>query len=222
MATKATDRKSDVKNKQHMSGEATCSKHTTSNATLEIDIEIILDCVLQKLLLKKRTYLLRTNHLKSGSKNLDFHLANHRQREVNQTYAMGKPRGDKVYLSSTSSTMIVDDSEIPTIKALKNVNSSAPRYRLELDVSDDTAQIVVVMFDETATALVGCSAGSLMDIEDEMVIHYFSLVIEDFNAEASGDSSRVLIEDSTEDVSCGTPEDGNTDKAGSRSDKKKG
>ncbi|GJU19988.1 nucleic acid-binding, OB-fold protein, partial [Tanacetum coccineum] len=95
-------------------------------------------------------------------------------------------------------------------------------YRLELDVSDDTAQIVVVMFDETATALVGCSAGSLMDIEDEMVIHYFSLVIEDFNAEASGDSSRVLIEDSTEDVSCGTPEDGNTDKAGSRSDKKKG
>nr|GEX45136.1 hypothetical protein [Tanacetum cinerariifolium] len=33
----------------------------------------------------------RTNHLKSGSKNLDFHLANHRA--VNQSNAMGKPRG---------------------------------------------------------------------------------------------------------------------------------
>ncbi|GJV23239.1 hypothetical protein Tco_1375934 [Tanacetum coccineum] len=78
----------------------------------------------------------RTNHLKSGSKNLDFHLANHRQREVNQTYAMGKPRGDKVYLSSTSSTMIVDDSEIPTIKALKNVNRCPDNNTLRGQVID--------------------------------------------------------------------------------------
>nr|GFB20610.1 hypothetical protein [Tanacetum cinerariifolium] len=69
-------------------------------------------------------------------------------------------------------------------------------------------------------------------------------VIEDSDAETSGDSSgcvrknkagtlsdnkrrkwpprRVLIEDSIKDVSCGTPEDGNKDRAGSRSDKKKG
>ncbi|GJU41467.1 hypothetical protein Tco_1194424 [Tanacetum coccineum] len=58
-----------------------------------------------------------------GSKNLDFHLADHRQRTVNQSYAMRKPRGDKVYLSSTSSTMILDDAEIHAIKALKNANS---------------------------------------------------------------------------------------------------
>ncbi|GKB62292.1 putative reverse transcriptase domain-containing protein [Tanacetum coccineum] len=45
--------------------------------------------------------------------------------------------------------------------------SHEKRYRLELDVSDDTTQTVIVMFDETATALVGCSAGSLIDIEDE-------------------------------------------------------
>ncbi|GJT08110.1 hypothetical protein Tco_0842572, partial [Tanacetum coccineum] len=37
----------------------------------------------------------------------------------------------------------------------------------------------------------------------------------------SGDSSRVLIDDSTRDVSYGTPEDGNTDRAGDRSDTKK-
>ncbi|GJT77167.1 replication protein A 70 kDa DNA-binding subunit C-like protein [Tanacetum coccineum] len=164
----------------------------------------------------------RTNHLKSGSKNLDFHLANHRA--VNQSNAMGKPRRDKVYLSSTSSTMILDDVEIPAIKALKDANRqrySATfhytmtidgvrtktgwnfplwgsedykksvtrqkgyfycesfnrqvdfpmlRYRLELDVSNNTAQTVIVMFDETATALVGCLVGLLVDIEDEVFV----------------------------------------------------
>ncbi|GJW91895.1 replication protein A 70 kDa DNA-binding subunit C-like protein [Tanacetum coccineum] len=46
-----------------------------------------------------------------------------------------------------------------------------PRFlddtRLEVDVSDNTAQAVVVMFNETATALVNCSADSLMDTVDE-------------------------------------------------------
>ncbi|GKE97864.1 putative reverse transcriptase domain-containing protein, partial [Tanacetum coccineum] len=85
--------------------------------------------------------------------------------------------------------MILDDVEIPAIKELKYANSGMElknpympidlaqsvkwtiknllMYRLELDVSDDTAQTVIVMFDETATALVGCSAGSLIDIKDE-------------------------------------------------------
>nr|GEY26223.1 reverse transcriptase domain-containing protein [Tanacetum cinerariifolium] len=40
-------------------------------------------------------------------------------------------------------------------------------YRLEVDVSDNTAQAVVVMFNETATALVNCSVDSLMDTVDE-------------------------------------------------------
>ncbi|GJV57204.1 reverse transcriptase domain-containing protein [Tanacetum coccineum] len=39
------------------------------------------------------------------------------------------------------------------------------RYRLELEVSDDTAQTVVVMFDETARAVVKCSAGSIDEEE---------------------------------------------------------
>nr|GEU31594.1 hypothetical protein [Tanacetum cinerariifolium] len=67
-----------------------------------------------------------TNHLKSGSKNLDFYLANH-------------------------------------------------RYRLEVDVSDNTAHAVVVMFNETATALVNCSADSLMDTVVESLEDHLNL-----------------------------------------------
>ncbi|GKE19432.1 reverse transcriptase domain-containing protein, partial [Tanacetum coccineum] len=87
----------------------------------------------------------RTNHLKSGSRNLDFHIANHRGQSIRVTlwgslrdvliekkpnrlvcaqlfYLQLVPR-NKVYLSSTSSTVIYDDDTIPTIKALKKVNS---------------------------------------------------------------------------------------------------
>ncbi|GKE13440.1 hypothetical protein Tco_1416991 [Tanacetum coccineum] len=67
----------------------------------------------------------RTNHLKSGSKNLNFHLANY-------------------------------------------------RYRLEVDVPDNTAQDVV-MFNETTTDLVKCSADSLMDTMDESSEDHLSL-----------------------------------------------
>ncbi|GKD59519.1 hypothetical protein Tco_1297028 [Tanacetum coccineum] len=154
-----------------------------------------------------------------------------RQRAVNQSNAMGKPQGDKVYLLSTSSIMILDDVEIPAIKALKDANSGTElknpympidltqpvkrtienlpmwarnkknnsatfhctmtidgvrtktgwnfpsrvdfpmlRYRLELDVSVDTTQTVIAIFDEIATALVGCSARSLIDIKDEVFV----------------------------------------------------
>ncbi|KAL6522319.1 hypothetical protein OROHE_016872 [Orobanche hederae] len=42
------------------------------------------------------------------------------------------------------------------------------RYRLEIDVSDSSAHTMVVMFDETATELVKCSAESLLEGEDEV------------------------------------------------------
>ncbi|GKD44419.1 nucleic acid-binding, OB-fold protein [Tanacetum coccineum] len=42
-------------------------------------------------------------------------------------------------------------------------------------MSDDTAQAVVVMFNETATALVKCSADSLMDTADESAEDHLSL-----------------------------------------------
>ncbi|GKE50728.1 hypothetical protein Tco_1485884, partial [Tanacetum coccineum] len=38
---------------------------------------------------------------------------------------------------------------------------------LELEVSDDTAQAVVVMFDETARIVVKCSAGSIVGSEEQ-------------------------------------------------------
>ncbi|GKA37536.1 hypothetical protein Tco_0724101, partial [Tanacetum coccineum] len=43
MSTKGTVGRSNVQNKWHMSGEATGSKHTTSNSESEPGIEIILD-----------------------------------------------------------------------------------------------------------------------------------------------------------------------------------
>ncbi|GKB10344.1 ribonuclease H-like domain-containing protein [Tanacetum coccineum] len=59
----------------------------------------------------------------------------------------------KLYLSSNSSTLILDDDEIPVVKELKVEN----RLRLELEIFDETAKAVVVMFDETATTLNGNS-----------------------------------------------------------------
>ncbi|GKB66915.1 hypothetical protein Tco_0928327, partial [Tanacetum coccineum] len=41
-------------------------------------------------------------------------------------------------------------------------------HMLKLDVSDDTTHVVVLMFNEIATALVKCSADSLMDATDEI------------------------------------------------------
>ncbi|GJS48910.1 hypothetical protein Tco_0599031 [Tanacetum coccineum] len=179
----------------------------------------------------------RTNHLKSGSTNLDFHLANHRGQSIRVTLwgnlrevlvekktkqvgacpivlASTSPKiyNNKVYLSSTSSTMILDDAEIPAIKALKDANSGVelknpytpidltrpvkgtieillipprstvrrvdfPMLRLELDVYDGMTQIVVVLFDEPTTALVGCSAGSLMDTKDESADDHVGLLL---------------------------------------------
>ena len=44
----------------------------------------------------------------------------------------------------------------------------AGRYRLELGVTNDTAQSVFVLFDEPATELVKCSASFLMQLDDEV------------------------------------------------------
>ncbi|GJS23494.1 nucleic acid-binding, OB-fold protein [Tanacetum coccineum] len=49
----------------------------------------------------------------------------------------------------------------------KSIEFPVLRYRLELDIADDTANTVVVMFDEPATTLVGCSAESVMEDDDE-------------------------------------------------------
>ncbi|KAL6527601.1 hypothetical protein OROMI_029412 [Orobanche minor] len=220
----------------------------------------------------------RSIQQRTGSRTLDFFLANQRGQAVRVTlwgglgdvliekktknvglYAIiltsvnAKHYNNKLYFSSSSSTLILDDAEIPALKefnanvnvlevnkeallanqseakagTLENLlmwarnrkNDSATficevkinnirtrkgwnypscghdkckkgltrkegkfwceacnkpvaypvvRYRLEIDVSDSSAHTVVVMFDETATELVKCSAESLLEGEDEV------------------------------------------------------
>nr|GEW15163.1 hypothetical protein [Tanacetum cinerariifolium] len=124
-----------------------------------------------------------------------------------------KTYNNKLYLSSTSSTIIYDNDDIPCLQELKKsesfveqkkegltIDSSRPRegtlenlliwarnrkndcmvlftlgprsslcrYRLEVIVVDDTAHTIVVMFNDTATELLNCSAESLLGAgEDE-------------------------------------------------------
>ncbi|GKE48827.1 nucleic acid-binding, OB-fold protein, partial [Tanacetum coccineum] len=134
----------------------------------------------------------------------------------------------RLYLSSTSSSLIIDDEKIPVLRRLKHDDSSGfeltkevlpgdntipkpetlenllmwkrnrkydsatfhcdvkidkirtkngwnfpscggekldypvLRYRLELETSDHTAEVVVVLFDETATSLLKCFASAMM------------------------------------------------------------
>nr|GEV98705.1 hypothetical protein [Tanacetum cinerariifolium] len=132
----------------------------------------------------------RTNHLKSGSKNLDFHLANHSvvdhqtsrtSIDLSQPWARtlenllilspstvrsplmqsGQGRdGTSLHVGATPEKGF-DSSERPILLPIV--------YRLEVDVSDNTAQAVVVMFNEIATSLVNCSADSLIDTVDEIL-----------------------------------------------------
>ncbi|GKA85114.1 DNA helicase PIF1, ATP-dependent [Tanacetum coccineum] len=207
----------------------------------------------------------RTTYTKSGSKTLDFYLANQRGYSLRVTLWGGlgdvlverktkhvgmcavvltgmsvKDYNNKLYLSSSSSTVVYDDEDIPCIQELKADNSSVQptkavlavdsslpregttvtfhckvmienfrnkkgwnypscgfekcrkgvtrqhgkwfcescnrpidypvfRYRLEVVVADDTASTVVVMFNDTATELVKCSAESLMVGDDDGV-----------------------------------------------------
>ncbi|GJX13490.1 ATP-dependent DNA helicase PIF1-like protein [Tanacetum coccineum] len=218
----------------------------------------------------------RTTQQKSGSKTLDFHLANIRGQSLRVTLwgrlgdmliekrtchvrlylivltAMSvklynsKTRRllNSLYLSSTSSTLIVDDEQIPVLKWLKtndsgvelskemlpsdnteakagtlenllicarnrkydvsnlpydiplclseqrrvgtthhvvvknvrkvtstartaNFGVTPATVQLELEISDATAEAVVVMFDETAKSLVRCSTSSIVGSEDQ-------------------------------------------------------
>ncbi|GKF04173.1 nucleic acid-binding, OB-fold protein, partial [Tanacetum coccineum] len=50
----------------------------------------------------------------------------------------------------------------------KPVEYPVLRFRLELDIFDQTASTVVVMFDDIATKLVKCSTDSILQTKDEM------------------------------------------------------
>ncbi|GKE33386.1 ATP-dependent DNA helicase PIF1-like protein, partial [Tanacetum coccineum] len=78
----------------------------------------------------------------------------------------------RLYLSSTSSSLIIDDEKIPVLRRLKTDDSAVEypvlRYRLELEISDDTAEVVVVLFDETATSLLKCSAAQWWPLKEKL------------------------------------------------------
>ncbi|GJU47520.1 replication protein A 70 kDa DNA-binding subunit C-like protein [Tanacetum coccineum] len=87
----------------------------------------------------------RITHQKSGSRNLDFYLANHRGQSIRLTLWGGlrdvliekNILAYKLYLSSGSSTMIFDDAEIPALKTLRlyensGVDSKTPSLPVDL------------------------------------------------------------------------------------------
>ncbi|GJZ09460.1 zinc finger, CCHC-type containing protein [Tanacetum coccineum] len=175
----------------------------------------------------------RSIQQRTVSRTLDFYLANQRCLELHcgglgdiliekKTKDVGQY---KLYLSSSSSTQIFDDLNIPALKELRSEISVAdetkqimpvefvkpragtlenlllwacnhqndckkgvgrklrgwwcgacekaveyPVLRLELGISNAAAHVVVVMFDETASELVKCSADSLMQSDEENLI----------------------------------------------------
>nr|GEV73334.1 hypothetical protein [Tanacetum cinerariifolium] len=132
--------------------------------------------------------VMRTNHQKTDSRNLDFYLANHRGQSIRVTLwgALGDkklsvPVDHSTLREGTFENLLMwarnrkNDTEIFHCKVrIANVRTrkgwNFPSYRLELDITDDTATVVVVMFDDPATTLVGCSAKSVMEDDDEQYL----------------------------------------------------
>ncbi|GJR90541.1 zinc finger MYM-type protein 1-like protein [Tanacetum coccineum] len=75
----------------------------------------------------------RTTHQKLGLRNLDFYLANHKLLTFYVVIPL-TPHSYKLYLSSSSSTMIFDDVDIPALKTLRNENSGVESKNPSLPV----------------------------------------------------------------------------------------
>nr|GEY43359.1 hypothetical protein [Tanacetum cinerariifolium] len=65
---------------------------------------------------------------------------------------------NSIIWSITFSSLIINDEKIFVLRKLKTDD----RYRIELEISDDTAEAVVVMFDVTTTSLLKCSASAMV------------------------------------------------------------
>ncbi|GKB76001.1 hypothetical protein Tco_0942896 [Tanacetum coccineum] len=102
---------------------------------------------------------------------------------TNNKYLIGKGAVNKSDAVGTSSTLIVDDEQIPVLKRLKTDDSDEGDigsdtcnihwstllkvHVLTLEISDDTVEVAVVMFDETSRSLLKCSASSIVGFEDQ-------------------------------------------------------
>nr|GEW47243.1 hypothetical protein [Tanacetum cinerariifolium] len=129
----------------------------------------------------------RTTYQKSGSRMLDFYLANHNVDEPNKVTVLVELSQPK---KGTLENVLMWDRNRKNDTATfhykckkgatrqlgkwffeaynKSIEYHVLRFRLELGVTDDTAHVVVVLFDEPATELLKCSAESLMASVDEM------------------------------------------------------
>ncbi|GJS41340.1 ATP-dependent DNA helicase PIF1-like protein [Tanacetum coccineum] len=91
----------------------------------------------------------RITQTRTGSKTLDFYMAN--------------CRGDKC----KKGNLDCKDGQFWCDSCNSSVDYPVIRYKLELEISDETAEVVVVMFDETARVLLKCSASSILDCEEQ-------------------------------------------------------
>nr|GEU89337.1 hypothetical protein [Tanacetum cinerariifolium] len=86
-----------------------------------------------------------------------------------------KPTNNKYLIGELLLLYLLDrdfiDAEIPVLKTLRLYEN---RYRLELDISDDTTHVVVVLFDKPTTTLVKCFAVSIAKADDEMMTGVFA------------------------------------------------
>ncbi|GKC04265.1 nucleic acid-binding, OB-fold protein, partial [Tanacetum coccineum] len=79
----------------------------------------------------------------------------------------------------------------------KAIDYPVIRYRLELDVANDTAHVVGVLFDEPATELVKCSAESLLASVDEvslyLLFHYFHRYYTNLYLQSADEDSNLRV-----------------------------
>ncbi|GKB15197.1 DNA helicase PIF1, ATP-dependent, partial [Tanacetum coccineum] len=123
------------------------------------------------------TNVRRTSYTKTGSKTLEFYLENQRGQSLRVTL-WGK-LGDVLVEKKTRHAGVcamelrADGRKGASRKNEKWVCEACnravdyPVFRLEVMVANDTANTVVVMFNDTATEFLKCSAESLMGTEDE-------------------------------------------------------
>nr|GEU40320.1 replication protein A 70 kDa DNA-binding subunit C-like [Tanacetum cinerariifolium] len=117
----------------------------------------------------------RTTYTKSGSKTLDFYLANKRDQSLRVTLWGGL--SDVLVERKTKHVGMC--AMVLTAMSAKDYNRylqkfcvyrqqpSTVRYKLEVVVANDTAHTIVVMFNDTARKLLKCSAESLMGMDDK-------------------------------------------------------
>nr|GEY76367.1 ATP-dependent DNA helicase PIF7-like [Tanacetum cinerariifolium] len=156
----------------------------------------------------------RITQQKNGSRTLDFSLANGSEDEVSLSQA--DVHAD--YSQAKEDTLRPSNAELRLMASGHERDGTSyhvvvrNRFRLELDVCDNTASTVVVIFDEPTTELVKCSVDSLAAADEDVVRLRVSRargLLEKRWLEKMSDQAtlihllRVDLEDSDDEVTCG-------------------